>query len=174
VSRTISAALTAENAKTITELGYLVRFSTPSPIQVCDIGTLVWNSMTFIKFGFKIPGLGGSVDAAQEPSFTAQNLDNSIGAELMNADFSKVICDVWQVSRNATAVSDAVRLGRFMCNGCSITNERIEMRLLAENSLDSFSPRRRIDPYNGFYYALPDGTKIVWENETYMAEIERA
>lgn len=168
--RAISSALQVELSKPVTRVGYLVELSTSPVLRWCDVGTVNWNGFVWVAYDLQLSGLGGSAERAGNVSLTVQNLDNAAAASLIDADMSSVICDVYQIAPAATAVEDVVHIGRYMLGDMEIEVDSLKAELVPENSLQDFSPRRRIDPSFGFKFALPEGTQIVWENEIYVVE----
>lgn len=166
--RTISTALQAELDKTVTRLGYLVSLNASPAVRLCDLGTVTWNSLSWSSADIEVRGIGGSTEKLAQPSLKIQNLDDVIGAGLMNADMSSLTVDVYQVAAGALAVGDVVRLGRYFVNSAEIGLDSATVSLVPEVLVDAYSPRRRIDTGSGFSYALPEGTQIAWGNEIYF------
>lgn len=162
--RSISSALQAEFSKPITRVGYLLSISLSPVLQWCSVGTVNWDSKVWVDYSFDIRGIGGD----EEVVLTVQNVDNAVAAAFMDADLAAVDAEVWQVAPAALGSSDVVRVGRFMFGPVDIAPDKMTARLVQENSIDAFSPRDRVDPANGFSYALPEGAKIYWENEVYV------
>jgi len=170
--RTVTASFQTELEKTITKTGYMVAFNTTPAIQLCNVGSFTWASKLFIEADVIVSGLSWG-DNAQGGSVSIQNLDNTIGAVFMLASIPSILCDIWQVNPNAIGVDDPVKLNTFVITGVDIGLDRVELQLTAQSTLDAFSPRRRIDPYFGFNYAMPDGSKITWENENITIGADR-
>ena len=170
MSRSISSPLATEFAKRVTRVGYLVQISGGAyPLNLCDLDTVSWDAKVWSAYSFALSGIGSGGEAGLE----IQNLDSAIASYFSSLDLSSATCDVWQVAPSALGASDVVRLGRYMLGACEITTDRMGVRLIPQRSLTSFSPRRRIDPSNGFNFAIPDGTKIPWESELYIVGDER-
>jgi hypothetical protein len=165
--RVISTALQTEHDKTITRVGYLLSITmATSVLQLSNIGDVTWNSKLFINSDFNVSGIGGGSDGR----LTIQNLDKLVGDVFASMDMSNVTCDVYYVAPSAVALSDVKQLGKYSFGDCDIGLDILQVQLIA---LNAFSPRRRIDPSFGFYYAMPDGSKITWEGETYIVGQER-
>ena len=171
--RAVSAALQTELSKTITRLGYLLSFSTTPPLRLCNVGAVEWNGLIFIEYDFTLEGAGYDVNGSNPCTLRIQNLDDAVAALFSLADFSAVTCDVWQIAPAAVATADAARLGRYALGECEIGVDWMRLQLEPENALAAFSPRRRVDPSYGFYHALPEGSKIAWENEVYIVGGDR-
>lgn len=173
MGRTVTAALQAELSKPITRIGYLLEFSSLPILRWCDVGDVTWNGFIFSEYDVEVRGLGGSADGASNASLKVQNLDDAAASVFVDMDMGAVTLDVWQVAPAAVALADVVQIGRFMLGDLEIGIDYLTAPLIPERSLDAFSPRRRVDPSNGFKFALPAGTKISWENEIYVVEEER-
>lgn len=170
--KSISVALQAELDKTVTSIGYLVQWNMAPIIRWSDLGDITWNSLIWVSADFKITGLRFDPEKDLEATISIQNLDNTIGALFLTTQMADVTVDIYQVSRGALAVVDVVKLGSFAVDKSEIKIDRVIVQLVAMSSLYSFSPRRRIDPYNGFNYAMPSGSVIIWENEIATVEHE--
>lgn len=174
MARGISGDLQIELSKTITRVGYLLEFSGLSQtLRWCDIGNVTWNGNIFVPYEFTISGIGDSVDGNRTPSLKVQNLDNAAAAIFANADMSAAKLTAWQVAPAAVDPEDPVPLGVFMFGDMEIGLDTLSLRLVNELMLDAYAPRRRVDPANGFNYAMPEGTQIAWENEIYIVEHNR-
>lgn len=178
MARTVPAAVQAEFDKSVTTVGYLVEILTSPPLRFCDVATVTHGGKTFIPYDFTIRGLSGS-NVARGGVLEIQNLDDTAASVFVDADMSAVKCNVWQVAPNAADATGAnttpaIKLGEFSLGALDISLDRLTVQLISPASLDAFAPRRRVDPSNGFRYALPDGTQIAWENEIYVVGEDRA
>lgn len=171
--RSVSAALQIELSKVVTRVGYLLSVNAAPALRWCNLETVNWNGMVFVDYGFEVSGVGGSVDGPAAAVLSVQNLDNAVAAAFAVIDVTTTTVDLWQVAPAATATADVVKLGRYLLGPMQIELERLTVRLIPENSLDAFSPRRRVDQANGFFYALPEYSKIPWESEVYVVGSDR-
>lgn len=172
MARTISTALQAEFDKSVTRVGYLLELNTSPTLRWCDVGQVTWQGNTYVPFDFDVSGVGSGV--SKTARLEIQNLDSAVAAILLGAQASALICDLWQVAPSATGNADVVRLGKFLFADMEIKLDKLQARLISQSSIDAFSPRRRVDPYNGFNYALPEGAVIAWENDLYIVGMDRA
>lgn len=174
--RTISAALQIEFDKPVTRIGYLLAFATSPALRLCDLGTVDWNpgdgTKVFAQYDFDVSGLGGEDGGPLDGRLSFQNLDNAIAATLLAAPVPTSV-DVYQVAPSATTTADVKRVGRYSLGNIELDPTRLQVSLIAEKSSAAFSPRRRVDPLNGFSYAQPVGSKIAWENEVYIVGSDR-
>lgn len=168
MARTISTALQAELDKTVTRIGYLLELNTSPVLRWCNLGEVTWDSVVWVPYDFELSGVGSADDGPSRASLKVQNLDSAAAAALLDADMAALVLDVWQVAPAATGASDVIRLGRYLVDDLEISTDKLELRLLPEGSVDAFSPRKRIDPSNGFNYALAPGVTIAWESEIYV------
>lgn len=178
MARTIQTSVQSEFDKPVTRVGYLVELSTSPALRWCDLGTLAWGGNTYVAYDFTVRGIVG-VGVGRAGTLEVQNLDDAAAAALVDADMSSVICTIWQVAPaaiDATGVNSTpgMKLGEFHIGDMEITLDKLRIQLVATSAMSAFSPRRRVDPANGFYYALPEGTQIAWENEVYVVGAERA
>lgn len=170
--RSISSALSTELAKTITSVGYLVHITTTTPQRWSNIGQVSWNSQTWADVDFSIDGLQFDIDAALSARLSIQNLDGTAGT-LFLADsetISTLTVTVYQFEREALAVADVPKIAVLAIADCEVTPTRVVLQLVEQKSEAAYAPRRRINPTNGFYFATPPGSTIVWGNEILTLE----
>lgn len=170
--RTITAALAVELAKTVTSVGYLIQINASQILRWSNLGDVTYLGVPWVDVDFAIEGLSWDSDRDPECSLQIQNLDNAIAALFLNEAMADVTVDLYQFARGALASGDASQLARFVLGNTKIKLDKLEVPLIGQSSLSEFSPRRRIDQVNGFYFALPRGTQLVWENEILIAEPE--
>jgi hypothetical protein len=167
--RPISGALqTAFNA-TITSVVYLVQINGSQIIRWNNgDDTLIVSGVPWIAFDFTLDGLewnGGSLVGGR---LRAQNLDNTLGALFANESMADVTIDIYQVEKSALA--DPQSLGTLVMDDTTIGLDFLDAKLVSTQSANAKSPRRRVDVYNGFKFALPKGTQIAWGNEIFILE----
>lgn len=160
--RTLSpAARNAVNA-VVTSPGHLIELAfDTSPARWSDIGTVsLTDGRIYTGVDMKVDGvafMGDSVPA--QFTVTIGNLDNSIGALLLDNDVASVPVLIYGFDARAIDPADLVSLGNF-----SITQARIGIDTASITCAPVFytAPFLRVDASYGFTHATPDGTEIVW------------
>lgn len=165
--RKVSIGFQTELSKQVTQLGYLVQITTSQVMRWSNMGAQTYKGVPWIDVDFTIEGLSFRPDQDPRCTLRVQNLDNVAGALFLNEDMADAVIDIYQFSPNALVDGDAPMLVRMVFDGVTIGLETVEAQLQSFSSVNSFSPRRRVDSYGGFNHALPPGTIISWENEQF-------
>lgn len=170
--RTITSALQTEFDETVTSVFYLIQI-TGTQILRWSNGhgdDITFQGVPWIDMDFDITGLSFDPDKDPECGIKVNNMDGAVAAFLRTEPIAECIIDIYQMARGATADDDIPMLVRMVFGDCEIGPDFLSGSLLGYASRYAFSPRRRVDPYNGFNFALPRGTKIVWGTETFILE----
>jgi hypothetical protein len=173
VPRVISAALSAQFAQTVTSVGYLVHIGFSSPVYWSNIGTVQYPSggQTWTDKSFSIDGLAFDIDREMEATLTIDNLDGAAASLFLAGDrLYDTIVTVYQFDRDALASGDAPKIARMAINSADISLKSVNVRLSEQSAQAAYSPRRRINPTDGFYYATPPGATFSWGGSTIILE----
>lgn len=168
--RVINAATQTEYNKTVVDIGYLVQFTMSQIVRWCTYDTVNYAGVPWIQFDFKVEGLRFDPEREPEATLRAQNLDNAVSGLFQNEAIADAAVDIYEVVPLALAAGDAPKLARLYVNGCEITRTEIILKLVSARSAFAVAPRRRIDPSEGFSYAIAPGSQIPWGNEILIAE----
>ncbi len=168
--RIITVALQNELSLPVTRVGYLVQWNGSFPYRWSNIGAVTYNAVPWIDFDFSLTGLEFDPEKEQSATLTAGNLDDAAAAFFLQEVVSDMTVDIYQFAGGALATGDAPKLARLAVGAVSSGLDTTEVQLVSYATSESFSPRRRIDTYNGFNFALPAGTKLPWENQIFILE----
>ncbi len=170
--RSVSSALATELAKTITSVGYLVEIGLTTPKRLSNIGTVTWNSLTWTASDFTVEGLSFDTDQIISARLSIQNLDGVIGTALLASGEAmyETLVTVYQFARGAVAVDDVPKLAVMAVESLEVTVERATLSLKEAKAVTAFTPRRRVAPAFGFYYAAAPGSSFQWGNEIITLE----
>lgn len=172
--RNLSVAARAALDAVITAPGHLLELGlTPTPARWSDVGDVMLpDGRVFNGVQLKIGSLGFNGDAAPDGfSIEFGNLDSAIGALLLDNNLAGVTLDVYAFDRAAMELADLVPLGRY-----SITQTRVALDKAHLSCAPLFytAPFRRVDAFNGFNYAIPEGTQVVWGTDRITLQRESA
>lgn len=172
MTRTTSAALDTELAKTISEIGYLVQVGTLTPQRWSNIGQVSWNSLTWLDKSFELTGLSFNPDEELSATLTISNHDGTAATLFNNPaeHLYDVVVVVYEFARGALSLLDVPLMGTLTVNSCEITPAKVTLQLRDQNTNAKFSPRRRICPAEGFNFATQEGLVISWNGEIYTVE----
>jgi hypothetical protein len=160
--RSLSTAVRAAVNAVVTSPGHLVEMMfAPTPARWSDIGSVALpDGRIFTGVDMHVQQIAFIGDAAPAQfSIVVGNLDGAIGALLLDNDIPNVPLYVYGFDRRATEVADLIPFGRF-----AVLNARIGIDAVDMTCAPFFytAPFRRVDAYNGFTHATPNGTQIVW------------
>lgn len=164
--RTLSTALAAEAALTITSPGYLVELGFSTPVRLSTLGDISWGGHTWLS-GYKIEvqGLGWSLSA--QPKIALGNLDLTFGALVLNEGAADKSVKIWAVY--AGAPSDAVALFDGVADTAEI-GDAVILSLAQRGSRTLYSPRRFVGPSSGINHLRPANTRISLGGATYVLQ----
>jgi len=170
--RSISSPLAAELAKTVTSVGYLVEIGLTTPKRLSNNGTVTWNSLTWTASDFSVEGLSFETDQVLAARLSIQNLDGVIGAALLSSSESmyETLVTIYQFERDALASGDVPKLAVMAIESLEVSVERASLALKESKAATAFTPRRRVAPAFGFYYAQAPGSSLQWGNEIITLE----
>ncbi len=170
--RSVSAGMQTELDKRITRLGYLLQINASQTLRWSNRGAVTYNGVPWIPVDFELEGLQFRPDADPKASLKVQNLDDTVGALFLTEPMADATIDVYQFTPNALTAGDAVYLVKMVFDKVTIGLDSLAAQLAAFSSVYQFSPRRRVDAYNGFKFALPPGTVLAWGNEQFVLKGE--
>jgi hypothetical protein len=179
--RSVSSALATAIAQKITSVGYLIEIGTTVTRRWSNIGQVSWNSLTWQNVSFALEGLAFDADASLAANLTIQNLAGIAGESPSTTKAADIflsstehmydiLVTVYQFERSALAAIDVPKIAILAINDCEIGVDKVKVSLVENKSDAAFSPRRRISPTDGFYFATPAGTVLQWENEILTVE----
>lgn len=164
--RSVSVALQSRLASAITDFFYLIQINASQVLRWSNGGEVTVSGVIWTNVDFKLDGFDWEGGAQIPGRLRAQNFDNALGAFFMNEAMADVTVDVYQVER--TVLTDPQYLGRWVLDDTNIGLDFLETALMSSQSANATSPRRTVDTFNGFFYALPVGTQIPWGNEIFI------
>jgi hypothetical protein len=174
--RLIPATLQTRFDQVITQIFYLIQINADLVMRwsnggSVDVSISAGGVVPWADLDFEVTGLKWEAGALISGRLRAANHGNELGSAFLNADMADVTIDIYQVDREV--LDHPQYLGQLVFDDTTINPDYIDSRLISNQSAYAKGPRRRVDVYNGFKYALPRGSKIPWGTTTFILEPHR-
>lgn len=166
--RTLSGTLATELGLTITRPGYLVEIHYSTVLRLSTLGDISYGGYVWSAGDVRVAGLGRNEQGGQGATISIGNADLDFGAEWLNegvADRRIRIYAVW-AGASGEAVQEFVGVG----DDAELDGGRLAIRAIQDARRYTYSPRKFINPANGFNTLLPAGTKLAIGQQTYILE----
>ena len=167
--KTLSAALDAALAQTITQPGHLVRIDFATPLYLSSRGQVVFAGNTFVAADIRVSGIRSDGRGRSGGELTWGNADLAASALLLGEGIADKRVRVWSFDATETGaenilpafdgVGDSARIGQ----PCVV-------QLTSEGSSVAFSPRRFVGPGTGFNHLSAAGRVIRIGGDTLTLE----
>lgn len=168
--KTLSAALAAELALTITRPGYLVEIGFASPVRLSTMGDITWSGTTWLAADVKVSGISQDGKGANKAALALGNTDSTFGALVLNEGIADRPIRIWAIYAGATATPDAVQVFDGVGDGADISPDKVAVTLVEQSNMTLSAPRRFISKATGFSSLQPAGTKIAFNGELFILE----
>lgn len=170
--RTITSTLQAKFDTPLTYVYYLVQINGSQILRWANGGTdPVVSGVPWSTVDFEVSGLKWSGGSLVSANLRAQNFDNAVAAFLINETVSDITVDIFQIE--GSVLADPQALGTLVMDDAHVSPDYMEVTLISSQAANAMSPRRLVDVFNGFKFALPIGTKIPWGDEIFILEANR-
>lgn len=156
--KTLTSALLAELALSVTRPGYLVELGYSTTLRLSTLGTLTWDGNTWAGYDVAVQRISRNGSGFGAASLAIGNTDGAIGAVVLNQGAADIACRIWAVYAGATATGDAVQVFGGVTDGCEISADRVTFTLAAQGNATLHAPRVFINQLNGFNWVKPAGT----------------
>lgn len=169
MSRSLTAAMTAELGLTFTRPGWLVEIAFSSIVRLSSLGEVSWNGQVWSGGRtVAVEGLTWSLDAT--PRLIVGNADQMMGALVANQKVADRPVRIWTVYAGATASGDPLQGFDGVGDKATVGEKEVAITLARSGSRTLYSPRKRIGPETGFNVLMPAGTSITLGAATYVIE----
>lgn len=158
--KTLSSALLAELALSVTRPGYLVELGYSTALRLSTLGDITWGGYTWTNYDVAVSRISRDGSGAGAASLSIGNTDGAMGAIVLNQGAADIACKIWAVYAGATASGDTLQVFDGVTNGCDITPQNIAFTLAAQGNTTLYAPRVFINQINGFNWLKPAGTVV--------------
>lgn len=156
--KTLTSALLAELALSVTRPGYLVELGYSTPLRLSTLGDITWNSENWLGYNVTVQRISRNGTGLGAASLTVGNTDGALAAIVLNQGAADIACRIWAVYAGATATGDAVQVFGGVTDGCEISADKVAFTLAAQGNTTLYAPRMFINQLNGFNWVKPAGT----------------
>lgn len=167
--KTLTPALIAELALSVTRPGYLVQIGFATTLYLSTLGDVSYAGQTWSAANVKLSGLGQNGQGANTATLTLGNTDGAYGALVLGEGASDLPVVIWAIYAGATASGDAVQVFSGVTNGADIDAAKVTLALVPQANTTLYSPRVFISKPT-FNHLQPAGTKISFGGETFVLE----
>ena len=168
--RTLSTPTLTATGLIVTQPGYLVEIAFSTIVRMSSRADVSWNTFTWLASDVSVEGLGADGAGGQSGGLTIGNLDNVMGALVLNEGVAGRAVKIWKFYEGAIAASDPVAMFSGWADEVEIDAGQVRITLVAASLQSLFSPRTYITPGNGFNHLPPAGTIINWGGQAYQLE----
>lgn len=177
--KTLTVALNAELALTVTRPAYLIEILWPATgsalaitQRLSTLGDIAWDGRTWLGADAVVSGVSQDGLGSNTASLALGNTDMGASTNVLTYGAADIPVKVWAVYAGATALADAVLVFSGVFDGCDISASKVTFKLAAQRSNTFNSPRVFINQVNGFKYVLAAGSLIETGTGRYRLEGE--
>lgn len=166
MSREITEDRAEASGRVVTRPGYLVEIGFESPVRLSNIGDVTWGGHAWLgSRALSVRGL-----SATGGTITVSNLDDTLGALVLNDGISDRPIKVWSADAEALGEDDPVLEFNGVGNSAQVTTREVQISLTLHRVASNWSPRRFIGPGIGLNTMIPSGTVIKIGNDKFTIE----
>ncbi len=165
--KTLTPALLAELALSVTRPGYLIELGYSTTLRLSTMGDISYGSYNWAAADAKLSGIGADGKGSNTARLALGNTDGAYGALVLNEGAADIACTIYACY--AGAPTDAVQLFAGVTDGADISEHTVTLTLSAQRNKTLYCPRVFISKPT-FNYLQPAGSKIVWGAETFVLE----
>lgn len=164
--RTITPAQIAELSKNVTTPVYLVQLMFNTPIYYSSKQQVVYAANTYVPDKLAKVTLSDS-NGIISGNLKISNIDLSIGAIALAETLQGKVCNIYTVTTSLSTATDTTLLLEGVVSGVSsISEKEVILDVNSINANIAYSPRIYCAPPL-FNHAIPSGTIIVWNGNSY-------
>jgi len=171
--RTLSAALLAALASTVTKPGFLVKIGFATPIYLSSRGAVTYDGHTYTAADIELTGLGADPKGDQRGTLRIGNTDLAIGVIILNEQNADWDITVYVFDAAATATADIVEIFNGTGNGAALDERWASIDLTSGSTSTQFLPAEYITAEQGFSFLPPAGMRIATPAGIYTLEPSR-
>lgn len=170
--RTLSYPLLTALRGPITQPGYLVYLGYSAPRYLSTMGSIDWDSRTWIgsdqdiNADIKVSSISNTGTGESTATITLDNTNSVWSALILNEGAADIVAKVWACYTGAVA---PVLVFDGATDGADIDAKNVTMQLAASGNKTQYAPRIFISKPT-FNHLQPAGTKLTWGNETFVLE----
>jgi len=176
MSRTLTAALSAELAADRTTPAYLVEILFSTPLRLSSRSTLTWNGNTWISRDLRIQGLRYDVGTAQQSgNLVLGDLDGSVTVLILREGVAGRAINVWKFYGAAPAPADPVQIFQGAGDAAAMDEKSagVNISLVQRSARELYAPRRFMTRATGFSILPVPGRIISFNGENFKLERDR-
>lgn len=166
---TLSAAMTAANANTITQPGWLLEIG--GTMRVCSRGDLTIMGALWVGADLSIQGLGAGGNLASGGRVTLGDADNAWITLMLSDELADATARVWYIDGDATADEDPDLRFEGVLDAVEADPERAIVT--ATLALPTSIPWPYYGPALGMNQMIPEGTVMRIGADSYTVERPR-
>ena len=156
--KTLTTALLAELALSVTRPGYLVELGYSTTLRLSTMGSISWGGYTWGGYDVAVSRISRDGTGAGAANLSVGNTDGTLGAIVLGQGAADIPCSIWAVYAGATASGDVVQVFSGVTDGAEITAQRVTFALAAQGNATLYAPRVFVNQINGFNWVKPAGT----------------
>lgn len=145
--RTVTAKVQTAIESAGTRPGYLMLLGFTTPLRLSTRGSVIWDGQTWAATPFRLNGPSLSEGGGLSGAFVLQNMDNGIGATVLNEGVRGKTCQIWALYGDAPyAASDPVMIFDGVMDGVPQLDDYATITFRSDRSRTTFCPRIRLAP----------------------------